>query len=100
MISNTTVRFIVAVPKNHYVAIGYGVTMTNCDMVAWQANGASSTVLDLYSLNHQTPATDSVNNYVTNFTYNSSYTLFVSDRLLDTGDSKDFVIPYVSFPSL
>eukprot|EP00347_Sterkiella_histriomuscorum_P007376 403349177 len=90
----TTARFQATVPNNQYFSIGFGKTMTNCDMVLWQAQQASSKVQDMYSRGRYQPDIDSKNNYVTNFTYNNTHTVFTSDRLLSTGDSLDYIIPY------
>jgi hypothetical protein len=49
MIDNVTVRFNVTVPNNNYFSVGFGKTMTNCDMVMWQANGEQSKTVDLWS---------------------------------------------------
>ena len=54
----TTIRFLVVVPNNQYFAIGFGKTMTNCDMVIWQAASAQSRVQDLYSFDRSTPTID------------------------------------------
>lgn len=34
-LDQTNVRFIVEVPNNHYIALGFGSSMRNCDMVVW-----------------------------------------------------------------
>jgi hypothetical protein len=53
------------------MAVGYGTTMTNTDMVWWSANTTSSQQLDLYSTGETTPTTDAVNAYNTTFIINS-----------------------------
>lgn len=100
MLNMTAARFEATVPNNQYFGIGYGKTMTSTDMVAWQADKDLSKQLDMYSYGRYTPNTDSKNDYVTTFTYNTTHTIFTSDRLLDTGDGQDFVIPYVSYKSM
>jgi hypothetical protein len=35
MTDNATIRMNVTVPNNHYFSVGFGKTMTNCDMVMW-----------------------------------------------------------------
>ena len=92
----TSVRFMVVVPTNNYFAIGFGTSMFGTDMVIWQANGQDSTAVDLYSSGWYSPVIDSQQDYTTTFTYNSTHTTFISDRLLQTGDHSDFVIPTVS----
>ena len=94
-LNTTHARFYVIVKYNQYFSIGFAPTMTNCDMVVWQANGANSKCVDLYSTGHPTPSTDANQNYVTTFTYNSTHTIFTSDRALSTGDSKDYQISLV-----
>ena len=42
MPNSNTVRFQATVPNNQYFSIGFGKTMSNCDMVIWQANGNNS----------------------------------------------------------
>ena len=91
-----SVRFLVVVPANNYFSIAYGTTMFGTDMVIWEANGPNSKALDLYSYGWETPIIDSQQDYTTTFTYNSTHTTFISDRLLATGDSSDFIIPTVS----
>ena len=76
-----------------YIAFGWGSTMSNTDMVIWQANGGTSTQLDLYSTGYSTPSTDGVNTYTTTFTDNGAYVDFVSKRSLNgNGGTKDFVV--------
>jgi len=41
--------------------------MSKTDMVVWEANGASSVQIDVYSTSHNTPATVS-NTYTTTWT--------------------------------
>jgi hypothetical protein len=42
MIDDANIRMNVTVPNNHYFSVGFGKTMTNCDMIIWQANGQQS----------------------------------------------------------
>ncbi len=95
MLNETTASFTAIVPNNQYFAIGFGKTMTNCDMVLWQANGNASLVTDLWSTGRSTPGKDAIQNYQSNFTFNGTHVEFVSVRLLNTSDAKDAVIPYV-----
>ena len=96
MVNATTARFTATVPNNQYFSIGFGKTMTNCDMVLWQANGNSSLITDLWSTGRSTPARDPIQNYASNFTFNGTHVEFSSDRNLTTNDTRDTVIPYVS----
>jgi len=87
MLNATTVRFVVTVPNNQYFSLGFGKTMTNCDMVIWQANGlANSNVLDLYSYGETTPLIDKQQDYVSTKVYNGTHVIFTSDRKINTGD--------------
>ena len=65
------VIYDVCVQPNSWLAIGYGTSMTNTDMVWWSANDAASEQRDLYSTGHKTPSTDAVNAYTTTFTVNA-----------------------------
>ena len=78
-----------------WVAIGYGSTMTNTDMVQWSANGASSSQADLYGTGDSYPNTDPNNAYTTTFTVNpDSSVWFTSTRPLTppAGDTETYVI--------
>lgn len=77
------VRFTVLVQDGTYTAFGWGPTMTNTDMVVWQANGKKSTVLDLYSTGHNPPSVDAVSAYDTKITVVEGFILFESTRDLD-----------------
>ena len=70
---NTTtnqIQYISTVPKNSYLSFGYGTSMSKVDMVVWEANGASSTQIDVYSTSHNTPGTVP-NQYQTTFTFDA-----------------------------
>jgi hypothetical protein len=70
---NTTtkqIQYISTVPKNSYLSFGYGTSMSKTDMVVWEANGASSTQIDVYSTSHNTPSTVT-NTYTTTFTFDT-----------------------------
>lgn len=92
----TTVRFRVVVPVNNWFAVGFGKTMSSCDMVIWESNGKNSACYDLWSYGETTPEIDQQQDYTTTFTYNKTHTVFTSDRKLNTGDVYDFIIPTVS----
>lgn len=57
------VVYDVLVMDKSYIAIGYGTTMTNTDMVSWNANGLSSYQQDMYGIGEITPTTDATNAY-------------------------------------
>ncbi len=65
-------------------------------MIIWEANSDQSRAVDLWSTGHDTPKTDSRQDYNSTFTYNSTHVVFISDRLWNTGDPYDFVIKNVS----
>jgi hypothetical protein len=88
-----TIRFQVVVPNGQYFSIGFGKTMTNCDMVIWEANGMNSKALDLWSTGRSVPMTDPSQDYTTTFDYNGTHVTFTSTRKLNTGDRYDYVIP-------
>ena len=88
-----TIRYKVVVPNNQFLAIGYGPSMTGTDMVIWEANGLQSINLDLYSVTHGKPSTDSQQDYNTSFVFNGTHVTFTSNRAVFTGDPNDFIIP-------
>lgn len=56
----TKMTFEVDVPYNSYLAIGFGSTMSNTDMIIWQAQSESAslsehTYLDLWSESYGKP---------------------------------------------
>ena len=89
------VIYDVCVQPNSWLAVGYGTSMTNTDMVWWSANGDASEQLDLYSTGHKKPATDAVNSYNTTFTVNDDGSVqFKSVRFLNPNTSPEtFIIP-------
>ena len=96
MIDPNTVRFLVEVPNNQYFSIGFGPTMFGCDEVVWEANGQNSAAYDLWSIDYRTPSIDPHQDYTTTYVYNGTHVTFTSDRVLNTGDNLDFIIPTVS----
>jgi hypothetical protein len=96
MATQTLIRFNVSVPLNQYLSIGFGADMSNVDMVVWQAYGANSRCIDLYSRQKTTPSTDSSQDYTTTFSYDSKKVYFISDRKVKTGDSLDYSVSLVS----
>jgi hypothetical protein len=87
------VKYEVTVPNGQYFAIGYGWSMTDCDMVWWSANSSQSTQEDLWSTSHDKPVVKT-NNYHTTFTLDPSNTIvhFTSYRDLDPRQAKSYVI--------
>ena len=51
----------------------------------------------MYSTGHSQPSTDSINDYKTTYTTNSTHVTFVSTRAMNTGDSNDYVVVLVIF---
>lgn len=86
--------FVVKAKNNSYFGLGFGPTMTNTDMVIWQANGDKSTQWDAWSANTLAPTQDSSNGYDTTFVYDkaSATVTFTSYRKLDTKLAKNYVI--------
>ena len=82
-------------PNNSYFAIGFGRGMYNTDMILWQANSANSITSDLWSTSESTPNLDKKNDLTSTFTVskNKKSVTFITERLLDTKDLQDFVIP-------
>jgi hypothetical protein len=42
-------KFNVTIPDQNYFAIGFGKSMTNTDMIVWQAQGSKSLCQDWWS---------------------------------------------------
>lgn len=54
------IELIVVIPDNMYFSIGFGNSMLDCDMIAWHAKGAESTVVDYWSTKRaDAPSVDS-----------------------------------------
>ena len=97
---NTTINqftFIATVPNNNYFSIGFGPTMTNTDMILWQANGKiKSRTSDLWSFDLTTPMNDSSQNLYSTHVVNANGSVtFTTLRNMTTPDSRrDFDFPY------
>lgn len=96
---NTIVRYNIDMPANTYFSFCYGKNMRNVDMVVWLAGSSGVVVQDLYSYGDYTPHVDSHQDYTTTNTdtsiRGSSRLNIICTRLLNTGDSYDFIIPTV-----
>ena len=92
--ANNVVQYDAYVQPNSWIAIGYGSSMTNTDMVYWGANGNSSLQEDLYSTTESRPAIDTINSYTTNYVVEVDNSVhFTSTRSLDPNTSpEDYVI--------
>jgi len=97
---NTTINqftFIATVPNNNYFSIGFGPTMTNTDMILWQANGASgSRVSDMWAVSESTPMNDTSQDLKSSHVVNANGSVtFTTLRNMTTPDTKrDFNFPY------
>ena len=94
--STKLVNYQVVVPDNSYLGLGYGTSMTDTDMVIFQANGESSMVEWAYSTGHSTPTP----NTGTCYTLESQSLNSTSDRVtmevsrpLECAGENSFVIP-------
>lgn len=87
-------HFRAEVVAKHYFSYGYGTDMVNVDMVAWIANGASSSQKTMWSTQYHSPKTITPNEYTTTIdSTNSTYTVFSSTRKLNPGTTHAYVIP-------
>ena len=50
--------FKVELKNNAWMAIGFGATMSNTDMIAWFVNEGEGEVQDLYSVDYKQPKAD------------------------------------------
>lgn len=82
------------VPKNMYMALGFGDMMKNSDMVIFQAKGPKGEVNDVWSKGHKRTYFDKSQDYKwTSKVVGNNY-LFTATRKLDTGDAEeDVVVP-------
>jgi hypothetical protein len=73
-----------------YVAIGFGSSMTNTDMVLGQMISGAAKLTDLWSTGHTKPVEDSQNDLTnTSGSRSGDTSTFTFTRKLKTGDSKD-----------
>jgi len=59
------IQYIANVTQNSFLAVGYGTTMIDTDMVAWIADGSSSFQQNLYSTGETDPTVLTQNTYTT-----------------------------------
>lgn len=84
------IRYVVDMPVNTFLGIGYGVSMDNTDLVAFVANEKNPTVLDLFAHGEYLPPIDDYNNYITSIaqsTEGPNRLTFTSVRAFQTNDS-------------
>ena len=83
------IRYSVDMPANTYLGLCYGEDMRETDMVAFQANGQTVTVQDLFAYGNSRPPNDVINDY-TDIKVNAGSAdgrfKVSASRLLDTGD--------------
>jgi hypothetical protein len=93
--ANTEINFLVEATAEGYVALGFGSSMTNADIIIIQFNGADPpSILDCWSTGHSTPSQDSQQDVtLLDHDVSASKKIVKFKRLLNTGDSsKDTVI--------
>ena len=92
--STSKVNYEVVIPDGTWFALMIGSTsMTNSDIVVFQANGGSSAVTDTYSTGWGQPGTDPSQDVTSSFTQVGSEIKFTAARALDTGDaSRDYLL--------
>ncbi|CAI2386799.1 unnamed protein product [Moneuplotes crassus] len=92
LISSSAIRWQITTSNSHWVAIGFGSSMTNTDMISIENSGTWA-VKDRYSTSPTFPPEDTTNN-VRNFAVTSSGSIntYTFERDLNTGDSQDHVI--------
>ena len=83
--------FRATVPDNSWLAIGFGNTMTNTDMISWQVTNGVGKTRDYWSNSHSTPQLDRISNLKDEvaplFDATTKTMTFVTRRPLDTGDT-------------
>ena len=86
-------EFLVNMPVDSYIAIGFGSGMFQVDMIGWLAEGQGRCV-DYWSTIYITPREDDVQNVEsTSAILGGNRMEFTTRRKLDTGDdSEDFLI--------
>ena len=87
----------VVIPNKYYLALAFGQTHIDTDMLIFVANGPDSVVYDLYSTGFEEPAKDDNQDIeVISKIYEADTKLvrFEIERPLDTGDPEDFVFEY------
>ena len=66
------VIYNVDVLNGSFIAIGYGHSMINTDMVYWGSNGEFFYQQDLHGYNHTKPYVEPYNAYNTTYYYNAT----------------------------
>ena len=70
--------------------------MTDTDMIAWFVDEGQGTVQDLFSTKYAAPLEDEIQDLVQEkapvFDVNEGFMTFYTRRLLDTGDTQDYIV--------
>ena len=81
-------QFKVNMRDNSWLALGFGESMYNTDMIAWHTFGVNSYAADYWSWKNGTPDADSNNDLKsTHVVEPDGRVTFTTTRKLDTGDS-------------
>lgn len=90
---DSTIKITMSAKALGYISIGFGRSMTSCDMVTGRMVSGVAKVVDMWSIDHRTPSEDSKNDILS---YSGSRTVdtssFTFTRKLKTGDSQDVEI--------
>lgn len=88
------IKFKASIAQSTYLGFGYGVSMTNVDMVAWIADSASSSQIEMYGIGETAPTQLPQNAYTTTIdSWNATYTEFTSTRPLAITEPSTYQIP-------
>ena len=90
-------QFVVEMPTDSYLSLGFGKGMYKVDMMTWHGLGEDSKTVDYWSMSKDTPDADpeEFQNLDTTFELNEdgSRVTFTTKRKLDTGDADlDYLI--------
>ena len=86
-------QFKVNMRNNSWIALGFGESMFNTDMMGWHALGENSYTADYWATRNGTPGWDSNNDLnTTHVVEPDGRVTFTTTRKLDTGDNQDFAI--------
>lgn len=82
------------IPNLSYLAVGFGKSMKETDMIVWRWKNEQTVVDNLYSTTFDTPpsdGTDFLKNKIET-TADNRYKIIETRRAFDTGNTKDYVI--------
>ena len=95
-----TIRFTLESDTKGYAAIGFGSRMSGTNiLIGYKSNGVL-VIKDTICYEHSAPVDHSTQNVaLINASRDTSNTIFVFERLLNTGDSSDFtIVPFNNVP--